>query len=115
MVLIKTKSISPEDSDLILLLLSQNDVRTHLKKQWITDYRHGVNLFFHNCICWICLGLQGQAVFKTKLSFRPHSTDSQTHKKMILQMVDKNSKKGGIKVLSSVEAFEMIMRISFIT
>jgi len=27
-------------------------------------------------------GLQGQAVFKTKLSFRPHSTKSATHKKM---------------------------------
>jgi len=47
-------------------------------------------------------GLQGQAVFKTKLSFRPHSTESQTHKKMILSMVDKSSKKGGIKVISSV-------------
>nr|CAB3263357.1 uncharacterized protein LOC494392 [Phallusia mammillata] len=27
-------------------------------------------------------GLQGQAVFKTKLTFRPHSTKSATHKKM---------------------------------
>jgi len=26
--------------------------------------------------------LQGQAVFKTKLTFRPHSTKSATHKKM---------------------------------
>lgn len=25
-------------------------------------------------------GLQGQAVFRTKLSFRPHSTDSFTHR-----------------------------------
>ena len=40
-------------------------------------------------------GLQGQAVFRTKLSFRPHSTDSQTHKKMTLSMADRSSKTNG--------------------
>ena len=50
----------------------------------------------------LILGLQGQAVFKTKLTFRPHSTESQTHKKMIMSMVDKSAKKGTIKVISSV-------------
>ena len=50
----------------------------------------------------IVKGLQGQAVFKTKLSFRPHSTESHTHKKMILSMVDKSNKKSGIKVISMV-------------
>ena len=80
-------------------------------------------------------GLQGQAVFRTKLSFRyyllhillilllllrsistslfspffssssslllpprPHSTDSQTHKKMTLSMADRSSKTNQIKV-----------------
>ena len=47
-------------------------------------------------------GLQGQAVFRTKLSFRPHSTDSQTHKKMTLSMADRSSKTSGIKVISQV-------------
>ena len=28
-------------------------------------------------------GLQGQAVFKTKLTFRPYSTNSLTHRKMM--------------------------------
>jgi RNA polymerase-associated protein LEO1 len=47
-------------------------------------------------------GLQGQAVFKTKLTFRPHSTESQTHKKMIMSMVDKSTKQSGIKIISTV-------------
>merc|ERR1711915_676285 len=47
-------------------------------------------------------GLQGQAVFKTKLSFRPHSVDSHTHKKMTLSMADRSTKSNQIKVISHV-------------
>ena len=47
-------------------------------------------------------GLQGQAVFRTKLSFRPHSTESFTHKKMTLSLADRSQKTTGIKVLSQV-------------
>jgi len=47
-------------------------------------------------------GLQGQAVFRTKMSFRPHSTDSFTHQKMTRSMADRSSKKTGIKVISQV-------------
>lgn len=48
------------------------------------------------------LGLQGQAVFRTKLSFRPHSTDSFTHRKMTLSLADKSSKTNKIRVLPNV-------------
>ena len=44
-------------------------------------------------------GLQGQAVFRTKLSFRPHSTDSFTHQKMTRSMADRSNKEKGIKVI----------------
>ena len=37
-------------------------------------------------------GLQGQAVFRTKVTFRPHSTNSQTHRKMTLSIADRFSK-----------------------
>jgi len=47
-------------------------------------------------------GLQGQAVFRTKLSFRPHSTDSFTHQKMTRSMADRVNKGTGIKVISQV-------------
>ncbi|KAB0797192.1 hypothetical protein PPYR_08186 [Photinus pyralis] len=47
-------------------------------------------------------GLQGQAVFRTKLSFRPHSTESFTHRKMTLSLADRSQKVSGIKILSQV-------------
>lgn len=47
-------------------------------------------------------GLQGQAVFRTKLSFRPHSTDSYTHKKMTKTLADRSQKTSGIKILTQV-------------
>lgn len=47
-------------------------------------------------------GLQGQSVFKTKLTFRPHSTDSFTHKKMTLSLADRSQKTQKIRVLPTV-------------
>lgn len=47
-------------------------------------------------------GLQGQAVFKTKLTFRPYSTDSITHKKLTLSLADRSQKKQKIRVLPMV-------------
>ena len=48
------------------------------------------------------VGLQGQAVFRTKLSFRPHSTDSFTHRKITLSLADKSQKTHKIRVLPNV-------------
>lgn len=47
-------------------------------------------------------GLQGQAVFRTKLTFRPHSTESFTHKKMTMSLADRSQKTTGIKILTQV-------------
>lgn len=47
-------------------------------------------------------GLQGQAIFRNKLSFRPHSTESHTHQKMTSKMVDRQGKGHGIKVISKI-------------
>ena len=47
-------------------------------------------------------GLQAQPIFREKLTFRPHSTNSQTHRKMILSMADRVSKTGKIKILPNV-------------
>lgn len=47
-------------------------------------------------------GLQGQAVFRTKLTFRPYSTESFTHKKMTMSLADRSQKTSGIKILTQV-------------
>ncbi|XP_037689896.1 RNA polymerase-associated protein LEO1-like isoform X2 [Choloepus didactylus] len=44
-------------------------------------------------------GLQGQAVFKSKLTFGPHSTDGATHRKMALPLADRCSKTHKIGIL----------------
>ncbi|XP_025739920.1 RNA polymerase-associated protein LEO1-like isoform X2 [Callorhinus ursinus] len=44
-------------------------------------------------------GLQGQAVFKSKLTFRPHSTDCATHRKMTLPLDKRCSKTQRIRIL----------------
>ena len=47
-------------------------------------------------------GLLGQAIFKTKLTFRPHSTDSFTHRKMTLSLAEKSHKTQKIRVIPNV-------------
>nr|CAX73191.1 RNA polymerase-associated protein LEO1 [Schistosoma japonicum] len=44
-------------------------------------------------------GLQGQSSLKTKLTFRPHSTDSFTHRKITLSLADKTNKLQKVKIL----------------
>ena len=47
--------------------------------------------------------LHGQTIFKTKLAFRPHSTDSMTHRKMTMSLVDRTSKTKKVKILTEIK------------
>ncbi|THD24934.1 putative RNA polymerase-associated protein LEO1 [Fasciola hepatica] len=49
-------------------------------------------------------GLQGQSSLRTKLTFRPHSTDSFTHRKITLSLADKTNKSQKVKILPVVGA-----------
>ncbi|KAI5936638.1 RNA polymerase-associated protein LEO1 [Manis javanica] len=44
-------------------------------------------------------GLQGQAIFKSKLTFRPHSADSATHRKVTLPPADRCSRTHKMRIL----------------
>lgn len=46
-------------------------------------------------------GLQGQAVFNSKLSIRPNSTESFTHRKLTLSLADRSQKTQKIKILNN--------------
>lgn len=46
--------------------------------------------------------LQGQTVFKTKLTFRPHSIDSMTHRKMTMSLVESGSRTKKVKILNEL-------------
>lgn len=47
--------------------------------------------------------LHGQTVFRTKLTFRPHSTDSMTHRKMTMSLVDRGAKTKKVKILTELK------------
>ncbi len=47
--------------------------------------------------------LHGQTIFKTKLAFRPHSTDSMTHRKMTMSLIDRTSKLKKVKILAEIK------------
>lgn len=81
-----------------------------LRKIWMTE--HVVNFSwiysfqgdFNHLFIRQGTGLQGQAVFRTKLTFRPHSTDSFTHRKMTKSLAERSTKTSAIKILGSVGA-----------
>merc|ERR1711983_467939 len=74
----------------------------HLGNEIFDVYKQPLQSDFNHLFIRQGTGLQGQAVFKTKLSFRPHSVDSHTHKKMTLSMADRSTKSNQIKVISHV-------------
>jgi len=45
-------------------------------------------------------GLEGQAIFKSKMTFRPHSTDTLTHRKMTINMAERSNKTQKTKMFS---------------
>ncbi len=74
----------------------------HLGNEIFDVYRQPLQGDFNHLFIRQGTGLQGQAVFRTKLSFRPHSTESFTHQKLTRNMADRTNKAAGIKVISQV-------------
>jgi hypothetical protein len=70
----------------------------HLGNEIFDVYKQPLQGDFNHMFIRQGTGLQGQAVFRTKLSFRPHSTESFTHQKLTRNMADRTNKASGIKV-----------------
>merc|ERR1719427_1349531 len=91
-----------KESNARIVKWSDGSYSLHLGNEIFDVHKQPLQSDFNHLFIRQGTGLQGQAVFKTKLSFRPHSTDSQTHKKMTLSMADRSSKSNQIKVISQV-------------
>jgi len=91
-----------KESNARVVRWSDGSLSLHLGSEIFDVHKQPLQSDFNHLFIRQGTGLQGQAVFRTKLSFRPHSTDSQTHKKMTLSMADRSSKTSGIKVISQV-------------
>merc|ERR1719471_2365202 len=91
-----------KESNARIVKWSDGSYSLHLGSEIFDVHKQPLQSDFNHLFIRQGTGLQGQAVFRTKLSFRPHSTDSQTHKKMTLSMADRSSKANQIKVISMV-------------
>jgi len=91
-----------KESNARIVRWSDGSYSLHLGNEIFDVHKQPLQSDFNHLFIRQGTGLQGQAVFRTKLSFRPHSTDSQTHKKMTLSMADRSTKSNQIKVISQV-------------
>lgn len=90
------------DSNARIIKWSDGSMSLHLGSEIFDVYKQPLQGDHNHLFIRQGTGLQGQAVFRTKLTFRPHSTESYTHKKMLISLADRSQKTSGIKLLSKV-------------
>lgn len=91
-----------QDSNARFVKWSDGSLSLHLGNEIFDVYKQPLQNDHNHLFIRQGTGLQGQAVFRTKLTFRPHSTDSFTHKKMTMSLADRSQKTAGIKILTQV-------------
>jgi len=90
------------ESNAKLVKWSDGSLSLHLGSEIFDVYKQPLQGDHNHLFIRQGTGLQGQAVFRTKLSFRPHSTESFTHRKILNTLADRSMKSSGVKVLSQV-------------
>jgi RNA polymerase-associated protein LEO1 len=96
------EGIPCKESNARFIRWSDSSMSLHLGSEIFDVYKQPLQGDHNHLFIRQGTGLQGQAVFRTKLTFRPHSTESFTHRKMTLSLADRSQKTSGIKVLSQV-------------
>lgn len=99
---IDDKGETVTDSNARFVRWSDGSLSLHLGSEIFDVYKQPLQNDHNHMFIRQGTGLQGQAVFRTKLTFRPHSTDSFTHKKMTMSLADRSQKTAGIKILTQV-------------
>ena len=99
---INDKGETVQESNARFVRWSDGSLSLHLGSEIFDVYKQPLQNDHNHLFIRQGTGLQGQAVFRTKLTFRPHSTDSFTHKKMTMSLADRSQKTAGIKILTQV-------------
>lgn len=94
--------IPQKESNARMVKWSDGSMSLHLGNEIFDVYKQPLQGDHNHLFVRQGTGLQGQTVFRTKLTFRPHSTDSFTHKKMTMSLADRMQKTSGIKILTQV-------------
>lgn len=90
------------ESNTRMVKWSDGSMSLHLGNEIFDVYRQPLHGDHNHLFIRQGTGLQGQVAFRTKLTFRPHSTESFTHKKMTMSLADRSQKTAGIKILTQV-------------
>lgn len=91
-----------KESNARMVQWSDGTMSLHLGSEIFDVYKQPIQNDHNHLFIRQGTGLQGQAVFGTKLTFRPYSTESFTHKKMTMSLADRSQKTSGIKILTQV-------------
>jgi len=91
-----------KESNARMVKWSDGSMSLHLGSEIFDVYKQPLQHDHNHLFIRQGTGLQGQAVFRTKLTYRPHSTESFTHKKMTMSLADRSQKKHGVKILTQV-------------
>ncbi|CAI4221354.1 unnamed protein product [Auanema sp. JU1783] len=90
-----------KESNAKMVRWSDGSMSLHLGNEIFDVQEMPVNAHTHLYVKHLS-GLSGLSVFEKKLQFRPHSTDSKTHRKVTLNMADRTRKTGQVKMLTEV-------------
>nr|CAG4651260.1 EOG090X0BPX [Simocephalus serrulatus]SVE94450.1 EOG090X0BPX [Simocephalus serrulatus] len=93
-----------KESNARMVKWSDGSLSLHLGSEIFDVYRQPLQGDHNHLFIRQGTGLQGQAVFRTKLTFRPHSTDSFTHRKMTKSLAERSTKTSAIKIIGTVGA-----------
>ena len=99
---IDDNGVPQKESNARMVKWSDGSMSLHLGNEIFDVYKQPLQGDHNHLFVRQGTGLQGQTVFRTKLTFRPHSTDSFTHKKMTMSLADRMQKTSGIKILTQV-------------
>lgn len=91
-----------KESNARMVKWSDGSMSLHLGNEIFDVYKQPLQGDHNHLFIRQGTGLQGQAVFRTKLTYRPHSTESFTHKKMTMSLADRSKKTHGVKILTQV-------------
>lgn len=91
-----------KESNANIVEWSDGSLSLHLGTEIFDIIKHSVGGKKYHIFVRQGTGLQGQAVFDNCFTFRPHSTESFTHRKLTLSLADRSQKTQKIRLLHNV-------------
>ncbi|KAI5936647.1 RNA polymerase-associated protein LEO1 [Manis javanica] len=88
-----------KESNARIVKWSDDSLSLHLGNEVFDVYKTPLQGNLNHLFVREATGLQGQAIFKSKLTFRPHSADSATHRKVTLPPADRCSRTHKMRIL----------------